>query len=153
MSSAEFLTEKQEEQLIDAINRAERRTSGEIRVHIEHNCEGEALERAARIFHELGMDETRRKNGALIYVATEDHKAAVYAGEGIHSQVEEGFWSDVLEIIISHFKQDAYEEGLEKGVLKIGEKLEELFPYHQKGDVDELSNEISYRQNKSTQEE
>ena len=95
------------------------------------------------------MDETKLQNGVLIYVATEDHKAAVYAGKGIHREVEEGFWDDVLQILISHFKQEEFEQGIEEAVHKVGNKLEELFPYHQKGDLDELSNEISFRDNKN----
>jgi uncharacterized membrane protein len=143
MASNEFLTEQQEQQVIAAIKKVEQQTSGEIRVHIEEDCEKDPLERAARIFHELGMDQTEQKNGVLIYVASEDHKAAVYAGEGIHKQVEEGFWDDVLNTLITHFKKGEFEEGIETAVHKVGPKLEELFPY-QRGDANELSNEISY---------
>ncbi len=150
MASDELLTEEQEQRVIEAINNAEKQTSGEIRVHIEHHCNREPLERAARIFHELGMDQTKLENGVLIYIASEDHKAAVYAGKGIHERVEDGFWSDVLNTLINYFKQNDYEEGIEKAVYKVGDKLQELFPYHQKGDLNELSNEISYRDNQKS---
>lgn len=143
MASNEFLTEEQEQQVIEAIQKVENQTSGEIRVHIEESCDKDPLERAARIFHELGMDQTELKNGVLIYVASEDHKAAVYAGKGIHDQVEEGFWDDVLNTLIEHFKKEEFEEGIEAAVHKVGPKLKELFPYR-KGDTNELSNEISY---------
>jgi uncharacterized membrane protein len=144
MASNEFLTEAQEQQIIEAIRKAEKQTSGEIRIHIEDYCKREPLERAARIFHELGMDQTELQNGVLIYIASEDHKAAVYAGKGIHKQVEDGFWSGVLNILIEHFKKDAFEDGIEAAINRVGTKLSELFPY-QRGDVNELSNEISYR--------
>ena len=149
MPSRQFLSEQEEQQIVEAINTAEQKTSGEIRIHLEHHCEGDALDRADQVFHNLGMDETKLQNGVLIYVATEDHKAAVYAGKGIHREVEEGFWDDVLQILISHFKQEEFEQGIEEAVHKVGNKLEELFPYHQKGDLDELSNEISFRDNKN----
>lgn len=144
MPARQFLTEKEEQQIIDAIAKAEEKTSGEIRIHIEHHCEGEPLERASKIFHDLGMDETYFQNGVLIYVATEDHKVAVYAGKGIHEQVEKGFWDDILSVIIRHFKKNAFEEGIEEAVHRVGEKLTEQFPYHQKGDINELTDEISY---------
>lgn len=147
MPARQFLTEKEEQQIIDAIARAEEKTSGEIRIHIELRCEEDPLDRASEIFHELGMDQTQYQNGVLIYVATEDHKVAVFAGKGIHRQVEEGFWNDVLALIIQHFKKDAFEQGIEEAVHKVGEKLTEQFPYHQKGDVNELTDEISYNQN------
>ncbi len=149
MPARQFLSKQEEQQIVDAINAAEEKTSGEVRVHIEHHCKGDALERAARIFHDLGMDETKFQNGVLIYVAAEDHKTAVYAGKGIHKEVEDGFWDDVLQIIIDHFKKNEYEEGIEDAVHKVGKKLQELFPYHQKGDLDELSNEISFHDNKN----
>lgn len=146
MSTNGFLTDQQEQNIIRAIAEAENRTSGEIRVHIEHKCKRDPLERAAKIFHELGMDETELQNGILIYIATEDHKAAVYAGKGIHKQVEDGFWDDVLKIIIDHFKKGEYEAGLVEAVRKVGLKLKELFPYHE-DDQNELSDEISYLKN------
>ncbi len=147
MADADFLTEEQEKRVIEAIAKAENRTSGEIRVHIEHQCNGDALDRADTIFHDLGMDETAKQNGVLIYIATEDHKAAVYAGKGIHRQVEEGFWSDVLNILINHFKKEEYEEGIEDAVAKVGTKLQELYPF-KRGDVNELTDEISFNTNR-----
>lgn len=149
MPARQFLTEDEEQQIVKAINAAEQKTSGEVRVHIEHHCKGDALERAAHLFHDLGMDETKLKNGVLIYIATEDHKASVYAGKGIHKKVEDDFWNDVLQILINHFKKEQYEEGIEEAVHKVGDKLEELFPYNQKGNLDELSNEISFHDNKN----
>ncbi|MEL7833978.1 TPM domain-containing protein [Fodinibius sp. Rm-B-1B1-1] len=149
MPARQFLSEQEEQQIVEAINNAEQKTSGEIRIHLEHHCEGDALDQAAQIFHELGMDETQLQNGVLIYIATEDHKAAVYAGKGIHREVDEGFWDDILQILVQHFKNEEYEEGIEKAVHKVGNKLEQLFPYHQKGDLDELSNEVSYNNNKN----
>jgi len=149
MSSNLFLTEEQKQHVIDTIQQAENRTSAEIRVHIEENCSGDALDRASRVFHDLGMDQTQRQNGVLIYIASEDYKAAVYAGKGIHSEVEEGFWSDVLQILIDHFKQDDFKNGIAKAVQKVGKKLEKLYPYRT-GDVDELSNDISYNSNQNS---
>ncbi len=146
MSTNGFLTEKQEQRIINAIAEAENKTSGEIRVHIEHKSNRDPLERAARIFHELGMDETELQNGVLIYIATEDHKAAVYAGKGIHTQVEEGFWNGVLNILLEHFKKEEYEAGIAEAVKKVGNKLKELYPY-QSGDINELTNQISYHKN------
>lgn len=144
--ASDLLTDTQEQRIIKQIRLAEKETSGEIRVHIENRCEGESLEQAARIFHDLGMDETEQQNGVLIYIASDDHKAAVYAGKGIHRQVEDHFWKDVLQILLNHFKNEEYEEGIAAAVRKVGEKLSELYPY-QRGDVNELSNEISYHDN------
>lgn len=146
MSSDLYLSEEQEQHVIDAIAEAEKRTSGEIRIHLEQHCDREPLVRAARIFHELGMDQTQQQNGVLIYVATEDHQIAVYAGKGIHEQVEDGFWEDIVHLMTEQFKKDEFEKGIADAVRMVGQKLEELFPY-QKGDINELTDEISYHDN------
>lgn len=149
MSSDLFLTDEQEQHVIKAIARAEKQTSGEIRIHLEFNCPGDPLKRAQKIFHELGMDETRLQNGVLIYLAAEDHKAAVFAGRGIYEKVEEHFWDKVLSLLIDHFKRDEFERGIMEAVEQVGEQLRKLFPYHQKGSVNELTNEISYKDNRN----
>lgn len=151
MSSDLYLSEEQEQHIIEAIAEAELQTSGEIRIHIEANCPRDPLERSARIFHELGMDQTELQNGVLIYIASEDHKVAVYAGRGIHKQVEDGFWNDVLHLILEHFKSDNFEQGIANAVRKVGDKLRELYPYRE-DDTNELSDEISYHDNREQRE-
>lgn len=146
MAEQNFLTEEQEEQVVDAIQRTEKVTSGEVRVHIEHTCEDDALDRAKELFKEMDMHETELKNGVLVYVASDDHKVAVFGGKGIHEKVGQNFWDDVIKLMISHFKQDEFEAGLVKAVDRIGEKLSSYFPY-QKDDVNELPDEISYNPN------
>lgn len=145
--ASDLLTDEQEQRIIKQIQQAEKKTSGEIRVHIENQCSGDALTRAARIFHELGMDETEQQNGVLIYIACDDHKAAVYAGKGIHKQVEDHFWNDVLQVLIEHFKKEEYEEGIADAVQIVGKKLTEMYPY-ERGDVNELRDDISYHDNR-----
>ena len=48
-----FFSTAQEQSIIAAIQAAERQTSGEIRVHLEKELIGDALNVAARVFHEL----------------------------------------------------------------------------------------------------
>lgn len=147
-----FLTDEQEEAVVRAIAEAEKKTTGEIRIHMEDHVPRDPLERAARIFHELGMDQTERQNGILIYVATEDHKVAVYAGKGINRQVGDHFWNDVLELMLEHFREGRHAEGLIAAVRESTGKLREMYP-GAGGSANELSNEISYRQNRKTEEE
>ena len=56
---------------------AERVTSAEIRVHLDHRCPGDAMARAIALFERLGMHAHRLRNGVLIYVAVQDRKLAV----------------------------------------------------------------------------
>lgn len=145
----EFLNEDQEKTIIRAIREAETSSSGEIRVHLEAKCENEnVIERAKEVFAELNMHETELRNGTIIYVATEDHKIAIWGDEGIHSKVGQGFWDDELDLLTRYFMADDYETGLREAVLKVGEKLREFFPYQGDDDINELSDDISYGDDK-----
>ena len=74
MSKVEdFLTKQDEEEIVEAIRKAEKATSGEIRVHIEKTHGAvDIFERSMEVFHLLKMDNTKEENGVLIYVAVED---------------------------------------------------------------------------------
>jgi len=138
-----LLSEEQEQALVDAITQAELHTSGEIRIHLEKTTGStSAEERAKQWFGKLEMHKTAEKNGVLFYLAIEDRKLALWAGEGINERVPANFWQTIIDLMISEFKVGHFSEGLIAGVEKSGKALGEFFP-RQDDDVDELSNEIS----------
>ena len=57
-----IFSKEQQELIVEAIKRAEKETSGEIRVHVEEKCKGELMARAAKIFVELGIHNTKLQN-------------------------------------------------------------------------------------------
>ncbi|MBD0833633.1 TPM domain-containing protein [Aestuariibaculum sediminum] len=143
MSKVEdFLTESEEQEVVDAIRQAELKTSGEIRVHLEKSSYGDTYKRALRVFHLLKMDNTKEQNGVLIYVAVEDKAFVICGDKGINDVVPKGFWDSTKNIIQEHFKAGKFKQGLVDGVLKAGKELETHFPW-QHGDENELSNDIS----------
>lgn len=143
MSATEaFLTPEEEGSIVEAISQAEQNTSGEIRVHIENHTEKPPLERAQEVFHYLGMDKTAIRNGVLFYVGVSDHTFAIIGDEGINKAVEIDFWDCTKDIVISHFKNKQFKDGLVAGILRAGERLQQYFPF-QDDDSNELSNEIS----------
>ncbi|MDZ7807896.1 MAG: TPM domain-containing protein [Gracilimonas sp.] len=145
---AKFLTKEQEEHIVEAIQQAEEATSGEIRVHVEKKCKAESpIERAKQVFAELKMHETDLRNGVIVYIAWKDHKVAIWGDEGIHEKLGQSFWQSEVELLISYFKKNDYETGISEVVLQIGQKLKEFFP-NQDGDINELSNTISYNKEK-----
>lgn len=138
----DFLTATEEHDIVEAIRLAELNTSGEIRVHLEKTSNGDATNRALDLFHTLKMDNTKRQNGVLIYVAVEDKTFVIYGDEGINKVVEDDFWDSTKDLMQSHFKKGAFKQGLVEGVLKSGEQLKQHFPYMD-DDTNELTNEIS----------
>ena len=141
-----FFDERQQIDITTAIQEAELNTSGEIRVHIENELTGDALDRAAYIFEKLGIQNTKERNGILFYLAFGSKKYAILDDAGINEKVEDNFWDDIEEEMSKNFKNENFSEGLITGIILTGEQLKKHFPY-QTDDVNELSNEISFGKN------
>ncbi len=138
----DFLTPQEEDRIVETIRSSEKRTSGEIRVHIESNCKIGCLERAEEVFHYLGMDKTKDRNGVLFYVSVQSHVFAVIGDSGINEKVPENFWDSVKDRVQGQFAKGNFCDGLVLGIIEAGLKLSEFYPYHHT-DEDQLSNEIS----------
>ena len=141
-----ILNREEDRRVVDAIKQAESNTSGEIKVHIENHCRGDVEERSLVVFNRLKLNETKLHNGVLIYLAVKDRKFAILGDEGINNVVEDGFWNDVKDLMVSHFKDGHFADGLEQGILRCGEKLKIYFPY-QSDDTNEIPDDISYENN------
>jgi len=137
-----FLTSKEEQEIVEAIRKAEKNTSGEIRVHLENSTSDDHFKRALEVFYLLKMDATKNRNGVLIYVAVHDKKFVIYGDEGIAKVVPNNFWESTKAVMEHYFKKGLFKQGIVEGVLKAGKELKTHFPW-QTDDVDELSNEIS----------
>lgn len=140
---SDIINKNDRQRLEEAIKKAEKNTSGEIRVHIENSCSEELMDRAAFLFEKLQMHKTELRNGVLFYLAMKDRVFAVLGDAGINSKVPEGFWDNIKEEMTVLFKNDNPVGAIETGVLMAGEQLKSHFPY-QSDDVNELSNEISF---------
>ncbi|GGC38333.1 hypothetical protein GCM10011386_33040 [Parapedobacter defluvii] len=136
-------TDEQQEKIVFAIQQAEARTSGEIRLAVEPHCKGEPLDRAMVYFERLGMDKTALHNGVLIYLATEDHQFAILGDKGIHTRVPADFWEETKELMLKHFKAGDLVQGLIAGIAHAGEQLKRFFP-READDVNELPNDIAF---------
>ena len=143
MKPSEFLDKQQKKLITDAVKEAELNTSGEIRVHIESDCKEDVLDRAAFMFEKLDMHKTELRNGVLFYLSVKDRKFAILGDAGINAVTPDNFWDDIKETVLNHFKKDEYAEGLSKGIKMAGQALQKHFP-HQKDDVNELSDDISF---------
>ena len=131
-----------------AVREAELNTSGEIRVHIERKCKGDPLDRAAYIFEKLHMHRTAQRNGVLFYLAIDDHKFAILGDAGINAVTPDDYWNQISETMSARFREGQFADGLVTGIRTAGEQLKEHFPY-QEGDVNELSDEISFGDSKN----
>lgn len=137
------LTPAEQVAVQQAIAKAEAKTTGEIRVHIDRKCAKDPLDQATKLFLQLGMDKTEFRNAALIYLAIDDHKVAIVGDEGLNKVVPPHFWDDECQLMISYFKNGNISQGLCAGIAEVGKELAVYFPSND-NEVNELSDEISF---------
>lgn len=93
------LTPADRRRIADAIRAAEAGHRGEIVVHVEPRSFGDPLRRAAKLFTRLGVDRTTGGTGVLLYLATAQRRAAVWAGEGIPEGDRVATWKPVFDAL------------------------------------------------------
>jgi uncharacterized membrane protein len=125
-----------------AIEAAERRTSGEIRVSVSRYFWGDPRAAAEMAFERLHMQETAERNGVLLFVVPSRKRFVVLGDEGIHARVAPDFWETVARSMTESFRQGDFTGGLEKGIETIGEQLARFFPFDPSSDRNELPNQI-----------
>ena len=136
-----YLSDEDKAIIKEAIEKAEKLSSGEICVYFEKNCKGTAFDSALAYFKKLKLDQTARRNGTLIYIAFEDKLFAIIGDEGIHAKVGQDFWDKAKGIMHDHFQRGEIVTGIVKAISQIGDALITYFPYEE-GDLNELSNDV-----------
>lgn len=140
----EFFTPEQQQQMVEAIRKAEKNTSGEVRVFIESKCSYvDPVDRAKEIFFSLKMENTKDRNAVLLYMAIDDRQLALFADEGIYQRVGSEYWNIKVRKIISAFTKDDYTGGICQVVEDIGHALKSEYPYAS-DDKNELPDEIIF---------
>ena len=138
MRTWEFLSKLDSKRIIEAIQQAEAKTSGEIRVFVKRGpLPGDAVDVAPKNFHELGMEKTKQRNGVLIFVAPRARKFAVIGDEGVHQKCDEKYWQRLVDSMRTHFQKENFTDALLEAVRRTGELLAKHFP-KQGDDTNEL---------------
>lgn len=137
-----FFTKEEEQRIVAAIKEAENHTSGEIRVHLENHTDEPNLEHAEHIFEEVGMTNTKLRNGVLFYLAVQDHQFSIVGDKGINEVVPDDFWDHIRDEMQGKFREGRFTEGLVQGIHMAGQALKEYFPV-QDDDKNELPDQIS----------
>ena len=131
------------ERIVAAIGAAEKKTSGEIRVHVTRRVPKDLEERALRRFHLLGMAKTAERNGVLIYIAPRARRFRILGDTEIHARCGEDFWKEVAAAMEAHFRRGELTEGVVAGIARVGEVLARHFPRAEK-DRNELPDRIDH---------
>jgi uncharacterized membrane protein len=142
MTRRALLRALDQEQVVEAIQRAEKRTSGEIRVSLSRFFWGDVQRVAERAFARLGMTRTAKRNGILFFVVPSRRRFVVLGDEGIHARVGQEFWEKVAAVMSERMRAGDFTGGLVRGIELAGEQLAAHFPYDAATDVDELPDEV-----------
>ena len=143
MAATPFLTDQQIASLVDAIQSAEEHSTGEIRVHIDTNTDGDNAKIAFRVFEELCLNKTAEKNAVLFHINFERKYLTIIGDTGIHKQVNQSFWDHLHDYITSEFAKGNYYKALKSGILETGLELKKYFPVTGEN-YNELPNEITF---------
>jgi uncharacterized membrane protein len=118
-----------------AIHEVEGRHSGEIRFVVETSLDIDELiagvtprQRALEVFSHLGVWDTERNNGVLIYVLLADHDVEILADRGIAARVPQEEWETICHEIEAHFREGRFAQGSVAGIRSVGRLLEKHFP-------------------------
>lgn len=127
-----------------AIEEAEKKTSGEIRVSVSRFFWGNVRLVAERAFDRLGMRATKDRNGVFFFVVPSRRKFVVLGDEGIHAKVGQEFWEKIAVAMSEKFRAGDFTGGLVCGIESVGVQLAEHFPYDGGTDLNELPDDVDY---------
>lgn len=123
------------DQIESAIREVEARHAGEIRFVVESSLDSADLwanlsprERALEVFAHLGIWDTEKNNGVLIYVLFADHDVEILADRGIASVVPQQEWERICREIEAHYREGRFAQGSVEGIRSVGRLLEKHFP-------------------------
>ncbi len=128
MKQEAFLGAIDDARIVAAIQAAESRSRGEIRVHVAEGAVPDARRAAEADFARLGMTATAERNGVLILVAPESQTFAVIGDRGIDERCPPGFWDEVAGGVAAAFRESRFTEGIVGAVTRIGDALAQHFP-------------------------
>jgi uncharacterized membrane protein len=101
------------------VKASEARHSGEIRVMVEAGLPmsylrrgAGARERAVAMFGKLGVWDTERNNGVLVYLLLAEHAIEIVADRGLNAKVEPSEWAAIAAAMTSAFQGRDFEGGL-----------------------------------------
>jgi uncharacterized membrane protein len=142
-----LLSRAEQDEVAQAIGRAEAGTSGEIKVHVETRCKGgaDAVARARALLHRLKLDRMPARNGVIVYVAVHDRRFAVVGDTALASPAWQARFEQAAQTLAGAFGRAAYREGLLAIVEELGRALAAEFPAPAGSGPHPVSNRISGR--------
>ncbi len=99
-------------------------------------------QKAWEAFVEREVFKTKDRIGVLIFISFFERIVYVLGDSGINQKVKKEDWMDIVQTIIQGIKTNQLSDGIIQAIYKCGELLKNSGLAIQKGDVNEISNEI-----------
>jgi uncharacterized membrane protein len=114
--------------IVEAIERAEAATSGEIRVSVAPHFYGSVRKAAEKAFARMRLTHTPDRNGVLIFVVPSRREFVILGDVGVHEKVGQAFWDRVSAAIAERIRTSSLTNGIVHGVEEAGRQLAAHFP-------------------------
>lgn len=144
MDHKAFINELDHPAITAAIARAERQSTGQIRVFVSRRKVDDALPAAAKRFARLGMQKTAGRNAVLIYFAPVARRYAIVGDTAIHERCGgEAFWRALVgETMAPLLRQGHFTAAIVSAVEAVGEQLAAHFPRAGAETANELPDDV-----------
>ena len=117
------------------VKASEERHGGEIRIYVEAGLPwsylrrgATARDRAVALFGKLGVWDTERNNGVLIYLLLAEHAIEIVADRGLARQVDAAAWAAIADTMRESFRRGDFAAGLEQAIDAVDALLVRHFP-------------------------
>lgn len=97
-------------------------------------------QRAEAAFGQLGIWNTERNTGVLVYVLLAEHAIEIVADRGIAAKVDQAEWQAVCRALEQAYRNGDYASGTAKAIAAIHSLLATHFPSDGAANPDELPN-------------
>jgi uncharacterized membrane protein len=100
-------------------------------------------QRALAIFQKMGVWDTQRKNGVLIYLLLAERRIEIVADKGLDELVPADTWTTLVSTMGQSFKTGDFEGGLNLAVQEVSGLLQRHFGLgegHEQANPNELPN-------------
>ncbi|MGT2569916.1 TPM domain-containing protein [Acinetobacter ursingii] len=145
-ASQRFFSKQDQLDITNAVKHAEHGHVGEIQVVIEGHipCSQayyqDTRRRAEQLFAELGVWDTEYNSGILLYLNLCERQVEIVIDRGICALTHEAEWQAICQHIVTELKAKNYRQAVVKGVLEIGEILDQFYDKQITDKDDELDN-------------
>ena len=113
----------------EKLHRAEIRVAVEVALDVREMWRVRSVrKRALEVFTELGVWNTRERNGVLIYVLLAERDVEIVADSNFDGRVQESDWLRVCNVIGREFEDGRWRDGVLRGIEAIGVLLSREFP-------------------------